>query len=266
MVFNQTDDLPLLRAESIAAPHGFTTRLGGVSRGCLGSLNIGLHRGDTVKALRENYRRLGAALGFCESDLVMTRQTHSSIVRCVTAADTGKGFSYDAYPECDALITESAGVALAVFSADCTPILFYDAKTGAVGAAHAGWRGTAANIAGKTVDAMVKNFGTDVCDLHCAIGPNIGQCCFQTDADVPQAMLQAVGDAAKAHIRTEGNKYYVNLKAINALHLQNAGVASIEISTYCTACSADLFWSHRVHGDARGAQGAVIVCRKGGIA
>jgi YfiH family protein len=146
-----------------------------------------------------------------------------------------------------------------VFTADCTPILFHDPVTGAVGAAHAGWRGTAGDIAGATVRAMCEAYGCDPKNIRCAIGPNIGQCHFETDADVPDAMIAALGDAAKAHITQKGEKYYVNLKEINALFLRRAGVGSIEISTACTACDPQRYWSHRLVGSRRGSQGAVIV-------
>ena len=133
----------------------------------------------------------------------------------------------------------------------------------AQGAAHAGWKGTAQDIAGKTVAAMVREFGCDPGNIRAAIGPNISFCHFETDADVPDAMVAAFGDEAKQFIRTEGPKYYVNLKEINALALRRAGVRQIEISDACTMCSPDRFWSHRVTRGIRGSQGAIIVCREG---
>jgi YfiH family protein len=149
-----------------------------------------------------------------------------------------------------------------VFTADCTPILFHDPVTGAVGAAHAGWRGTASQIGAKTVAAMVEHFGCDPANIRAAIGPNIGQCHFQTDSDVPEAMLEAFGEEAERFIRVDGDKYYVNLKEINALSLRRAGVVHIEISDACTACEHHRFWSHRVTKGQRGSQGAVIVCKE----
>lgn len=256
--------LEYLTAEGISAPHCFTTRLGGVSTGHLASMNIGTHRGDAPENVEENYRILGSALGFTPADLVLTQQTHSDIVRTVTRDDAGKGLNHNAYPVCDALITNEPGVGLAVFTADCTPILLQDRVTGAVGAIHAGWRGTAMGIAAKAVEAMVHAFGCRAENIHAAIGPNIAQCCFQTDADVPDAMLSALGEAARAHIRAKENKFYVNLKEINALWLKHAGVTHIEISPLCTACRQDLFWSHRRVGLQRGSQGAIIICKEVG--
>lgn len=255
-------DLTYLTAPNIAASHCFTTRLGGVSKGYLASMNIGGHRGDDPAAVEENFHILGNALGFSPKQLVLTRQTHSDIVRAVTAADAGKGLDHDAYPECDALITATPGVALVVFTADCTPVLLHDPITGAVGAVHAGWRGTAAGIVAKTVSAMVSAYGCDPKNMHAAIGPNIGPCCFETDEDVPNAIVAALGDAALPHIRKADSKHYVNLKEINALWLRQAGVANISVSSLCTACRQDLFWSHRRTGNLRGSQGAVILCKE----
>lgn len=249
-----------LSAENIAAVHGFTTRFGGVSSGIFASLNLGMHRGDTPENVAKNYDILASTFRYDPKKLVMSHQTHSDIVRVVTAKDAA-GIDHRAYPESDGLITNDPGVALWVFTADCTPILLFDPVTGAVGAVHAGWRGTAAGIAAKAVTAMVENFGCCPADIRAAIGPNIGQCCFETDADVPKAMIAALGDAAKPYILQKGHKFHLDLKAINALHLQNAGVKNIEISTDCTACQPDRFWSHRVTGGNRGSQGAIIVCK-----
>ena len=90
-------------------------------------------------------------------------------------------------------------------------------------------------------------------------------CCFQTDADVPRAMIKTYGDAAQVYIRPQGDKYYVNLKAINAQFLRNSGVTHIEISTECTMCAPHRFWSHRVTKGNRGSQGAIIVCKGGSL-
>ena len=253
--------LEYLTAEGITAAHGFTTRHGGVSTGSQSSLNLAIGRGDSLENVEKNLCILGDALGFSPEQLVLTHQTHSAIVRTVTEADRA-GLDHRAYPECDALITNRPGVGLMIFTADCTPILFHDPVTGAVGAAHAGWRGTAAGIARKCAEEMVKQFGCRPGDIRAAIGPNIAQCCFETDRDVPDAMVALLGDQALPLIRQQGDKYYVNLKEVNAQLLRNRGVTQIEIATQCTACDLENFWSHRKTGDKRGSQGAVILCKE----
>ena len=255
--------LEYLTAEGIAVPHCFTTRYGGVSTGIFDSLNIAIKEGETEENVRQNLTILGDALGFGLNDMVLTRQTHSDIVR-VVGRDDCRGCFHRDYPECDAVVTNDPGVALMVFTADCTPMLFHDPVTGAVGAAHAGWRGTASAIGPQTVAAMVAHFGCRPENIRVAIGPNVGFCHFETDADVPEAMVAAFGSEAEQFIRSNGEKYYVNLKEINALILRRCGVRHIEISESCTMCQPQRFWSHRVTRGARGSQGAIIVCKEGG--
>ena len=254
--------LEILTAEGIRAPHCFTTKAGGVSTGVMAGLNLAIKLDETDENVTRNFEILGDVLGFGIRDLVLTRQTHSDIVRVVKRSDCNGCFHRD-YPECDALVTNDPGVTLTVFTADCTPILFHDPVTGAVGAAHAGWRGTASAIAVKVVEAMEREFGCKPSDIRVAIGPNIGFCHFETDEDVPEAMIAAFGDAVNPFIRKSGLKYYVDLKEINALILRRAGVRHIEISAGCTMCQPDRYWSHRITGGNRGSQGALIVCKEG---
>ena len=264
VITQKLGQLEYLTAEGISVPHCFTTRLGGVSTGALESMNIAIKLDETEENVTKNFEILGNALGFEIDHLVLTRQTHTNWVRAVTRDDCRGCFHRD-YPECDALVTNTAGVALTVFTADCTPILFHDPVTGAVGAAHAGWRGTASAIARNTVEAMVREYGCDPANIRAAIGPNLAQCCFETDADVPLAMTDALGEEALPFIEKRGSKFHVDLKGINALWLQKAGVTHIEISEDCTMCRPDRFFSHRVTGGIRGSQGAIIVCKEGTV-
>ncbi len=247
-------------ADNLSAPHAFTTRLGGVSLGSLGAMNLSMHRGDPTGNVQKNFELLATALDFDLRKLVFTHQTHSDIVRTVGCQDP-QGLDHHSYPPCDGLITNASGLALCIFTADCTPILLQDPVTGAVGAVHAGWRGTARDIAGKAVRTMTEQFGCDPANIRAAIGPNIGPCCFETDGDVPAAMLETYGSAAQTHILAKGHKYYVNLKALNALSLHRAGVQAIDISSHCTVCQSTRYFSHRVQGANRGSQGAIIVRR-----
>lgn len=258
----QVNKMQVLTAQNISAPHCFTTRFGGVSRGYLESLNIGTHRGDQEENVRENYRRVCAFLGADPKGLVLTHQTHTDIVLEVGKAQWGAGLDQQALPECDGLVTNTPGTTLVVFTADCTPILLHDPVTGAVGAVHAGWRGTVGQIAARAVEKMQALYGADPKNIRAAIGPNIGMCCFETDEDVPIAVRQVFGSAADPFITKKGEKYYLDLKQINALALQNAGVTHIDIATECTKCQCDRFWSHRVTGTNRGSQGALIVCKE----
>ena len=110
---------------------------------------------------------------------------------------------------------------------------------------------------------LQESFGCAPQNLYAAIGPCIGQCCFETDGDVPAAMQDALGQEAEAFLRKEGEKWHVDLAGLNELWLLRAGIPAdhIDVSGLCTACRADLFWSHRKMGFARGLQAALITCR-----
>ena len=109
---------------------------------------------------------------------------------------------------------------------------------------------------------MGREYGSQPRNIRAAIGPNIGPCHFETDEDVPQAMRAAFGPEVEAWITPKGKKYFLDLKAINRLVLNRAGVETVEMSTECTVCQCGRFWSHRVTGGQRGSQGAII-CREG---
>jgi len=256
--------LEYLTADALeGSVHCFSTRLGGVSEGQLSSLNLGTHRGDKPENVRENYRILGKAVGFAPEETVFTRQEHTDLLLRVGRADCGTGLDREQTTVCDGILTDEPGVALVCFAADCTPVLLFDPVRQAIAAVHAGWRGTAQGIAYKAVLRMQEEFGCAPEDIRAAIGPCIGACCFETDADVPEAMLAALGEEARRAIRPAGNKFYVNLKELNALWLERAGLHRIDISCDCTACQPQRFWSHRRVGNARGSLAAVIMLPEG---
>lgn len=258
----EQDALVYLTSSKLAAPglrHCFSTRLGGVSEGPLASMNLGL-RGDARERVLQNYAILGDAVGFRPEDTVLTRQVHGDEIRAVTRADRGSGLFRPVDRDCDALMTNDPGVMLTVFSADCCTILLHCRKSGAVAAVHSGWRGTALGIVKKTVEAMTAAYGADPAQMDAAIGPCISLCCFETDADVPEAMLAALGDAARPAIVHAGPKYHVDLKALNRTWLSMAGVPEdrIDVCPLCTTCDETLFFSHRRSGQARGSLAAMI--------
>ena len=243
------------------AVHGFSTRLGGVSQGMWESLNLGVSRGDDPDHVRENYRRFLSAIGARGGKMAMSNQVHGGVVRCITTADL-KTDPYDKVCyEADGLMTALPGVALVVFSADCIPVLFYDPVRRVIAAVHAGWRGTAAGIATAAVGRMADVYGCNPADILAAVGPGIGPDCFETHEDVPNAMTAALSTAVLQHIKIKENgKFAVDLKAINAMRLEQAGLdpARIAVCGFCTACQPDRFWSHRKLGTSRGSMAAVI--------
>lgn len=239
--------------------HGFSTRRGGVSAPPWDTLDLGVSRGDDPAHVQENYRRFCAALGVDEHRCVLSRQVHEANVRLVTEADCGKGLWRERdYASVDAMICAVPEIPLVVFSADCNVVLLYDPVRRAVGAAHAGWRGTALGIVKKTAEAMAEQFGCEPAHIRAAIGPAIGPCCFETDGDVPAALRAALGEDAEPYMTWNGRKWHIDLKAVNALWLRRSGVREIDVCDHCTHCRPDLYWSHRKVGNVRGSQAAVI--------
>ena len=256
----QKNELVYLTSDILSGVrHGFSTRKGGVSPAPWDSLNLDSRRGDSIDNVQENFRLLCDALEMNVQRAVLSKQVHRDDVRVVTAADAGKGLWVPQdYDSADALITNVPELPLFVFSADCGVILLHDPVHHAIGAVHAGWRGTVMGIVGKAVQAMQAAYGTDPANLIAAIGPSIGQCCFETDDDVPAALRQAMGADAEGFMVWNGRKWHIDLKGVNRYWLQSAGVTHIDLCDHCTYCLADLYWSHRRTGLQRGEQAAVI--------
>jgi len=273
MITRISGDLVYLVDEHIPVPHAFTTRLGGVSEGIFESLNLRQNLGDDPAAIVENYNRITAALGISKGDLVFSRQVHGDEVRVVGRGDCLEDIFQTKDWEADGLVTAEAGVALAVFTADCIPVLLWDAETGAVGAVHAGWRSTVLDIAGKAVGKLI-DLGADPANIRAAIGPGIGGCCFETGPEVKAAVCEILeagdgfgtgGMTPPLRERPDG-KYMIDLKEVNRRLLVRAGLLPerITVAAECTMCLPELFWSHRVTEGLRGAQASMIVMREMG--
>lgn len=261
VTLNQIPMQVSLRMTAAGVPHGFTTRQGGVSEGIYSSLNLGLNRGDDREKVLENYRRVCDAFPVDINKLVLTVQVHEDAVRQVTAEDWGKGLDRPQDYRADGLITNVPGTTLVAFGADCLTALLYDPVHRAIGAVHAGWRGTAKGILARAVEAMTEAYGTRPGDLLAALGPCISACCFETNEDVPNAMTAALGGDALPFIREKGEgKFLVDLKGLNALWLTRSGVpeAQIDRSPDCTLCKPDKYWSHRYTKGERGSQASLI--------
>ena len=249
-------------APNLPVTHGFTTRYGGVSSGIFATLNLGKTRGDDPACVAENYERLAGEMGFSTAKMAYTHQVHGNRVLAVTSAQSQRPFETEPY-EADGLITDEPGLALMIYTADCVPVLLYDAQTGAVGAVHAGWRGSVQDIVGCGVRAMAERYGCRPENIRAAIGPCISVCCFETGPEVPEAMTKCAPSAASAFIRpgAAADKFMVDLKGFNRHLLLRAGLReeNIWVSDECTMCSHEKYWSHRYTHGQRGSQAAVII-------
>lgn len=243
--------------------HGFSTRLGGVSEGIYSSMNLSFTRGDKEEAVRENYNRISAALGFSPEDIVTSDQTHTANVRVITAEDRGNGITKPRpYTDVDGMITNVPGLVLATFYADCVPLYFADPVHKAVGLSHSGWRGTAAGIGAVTVKELQKHYGTRPEDIYAAIGPSICQDCYEVSEDVIMEFQKTFSRELWKDIfyRKENGKYQLNLWEANRQILLGAGILPEHISmpNLCTCCNPEFLYSHRASQGKRGNLGAFL--------
>jgi polyphenol oxidase len=264
--------------------HGFSTRPGGASElkavrdgldTCEKVLNQGLTEWDTRTCVLENREKFFRAIGASKMRVVALRQIHSDIVQVVDSANESRSgsSSRDPAPQGDALITREPGVLLVVQTADCVPILLADPKRRAIAAIHSGWRGTVRRIAAKALGRMQMEFGTKPEDVVVALGPGIGQSCYEVGTEVA-AEFQAQFPSARGWFEgpfdrlADGDndpnwlpwltmkppghpppppRVHLDLIAANRAILEAAGIPARNISSsgFCTACRTDLFFSFR---------------------
>lgn len=246
--------------------HGISARLGGISSKPYDALNMGLHVGDDKEAVLENRRRYLNALEIKAEDVCSPQQVHGTKVLRVTVGDRGKGaLDYEsAIAETDALITNALGVPLMLCFADCVPLLFLDPEKGAIGLAHAGWKGTVARIGVKTVEAMAKNFGTDPGKLLVGIGPSIGAECFDIGEEVARKFREAFPAYHDKILSRQEGKDHADLWEANRLQLIEAGVAAenVQCADTCTSCQHKWYFSYRADGGETGRLAAVMMLKK----
>lgn len=238
---------------------GLSSRIGGVSDVSgddQGALNCAFHVVDQPANVIDNRRRLAAAIRYPFESWTSAEQVHGNRVALVTSSHRGKGklAGADQIPSADALVTNEEDILLTAFFADCVPLYFYDPHRRAIGLAHAGWKGTALNIAQATVQAMQREFGSVAHELVAAIGPSIGVCCYEIDEPVVQQLAQAwqrAGGASReisSLLRPSSTeRYMADLKEINRQFMIKAGILpiNIELSGLCTSCRTEWFFSHR---------------------
>ena len=260
--------LPLLRFSIFGdhVVHAISTRRGGVSLGPFSSLNLSAKVGDALDLVRQNRELFLTSLGLKPESTVALTQVHGHRVVLVLPRDRGRGVTPSARPpeQADAVITQAPGVALMILAADCVPILLWDPVHRAIGAAHAGWRGTTASIATKTLRAMREAFGTDATAILIGIGPSIGLCCYEVDRPVLQPLRRRFPNFYRRVTRpTRPGHRRLDLRELNRLQLVAAGVPEpqIEVLDLCTACNPDLLYSERGEGRPSGRFGAVIALR-----
>ena len=236
--------------------HAVTTKE--MRKPLLGSL--ALHTGERKEDVIKNRSSMADALGLDERyHFIVADQTHSDNIKIITERQNqGWGGIEDAVENCDALITDQKGLALTVLTADCVPVLILDTYKNIIAVVHAGWKGTRANITGKTIKKMTEEFGTDPHDIVVFIAPSIGRCCYEVGDDV------AGNFSDKEAYDHKGEKYMLDLPLINQKQLLDAGVKldNIEMSGECTSCKVENFFSYRKEQGCSGRFMSILALKK----
>lgn len=247
---------PLLEKSGIVT-HGFSTKIGGVSKGVYAQMNLGVSRGDDPEAVLENYRRIANVLHMPWERMVLSHQTHTTNIRVVTEKDAGAGLVKKRdYENVDGLITNIPNLPLVTFYADCVPLYFVDPVHRAIGLSHSGWRGTVNRMGQCTVEAMKAEYHSRPEDILACIGPSICSECYEIGEEVAQEFEKAFLPAQNEQILKQkpDGKYLLNLWKANEIILLEAGIKKehLAITDVCTKCNPDLLYSHRVMGNQRG--------------
>lgn len=269
--FNEDNsDLPLIRFESFEKipfiEHGFTTRLGGVSKGIFSTLNLSFARGDEKENVLENYRIVGRKIGYDIDDFVASHQTHTTNIRIVGKEDKGKGIIRERdYEDVDGLMTNESGIVLFTYYADCVPLYFVDRVKKVIALSHSGWKGTVNRMGKVTVDKMVSEYGCDRKDIICAIGPSICRKCYEVSEDVAIEFKKNFSEKDVEQFLDDkhNGKYQLDLWKVNELILKEAGISEnhIENREICTCCNKDVLFSHRGLNGQRGNLAAFMVIK-----
>jgi YfiH family protein len=259
ITFPVLSDIPFIK-------HGFSTRLGGVSKGALGSMNLGVDFGENADDplnIEENFRRIANSISIDPASIVVSAQVHKTNIRLVDADDCGKGlYRLRDYDEIDGLITNTPNVTLVTKYADCVPLLFADTRKKAIGLTHSGWRGTVHKIGKITVENMQEQFGSNPKDIIAVIGPSICRDCYEVGEETAWEFKTAFPNSADKSIIITNNsgRYQCDLWKANREVLLEGGLLpeNITICGVCTSCHSDLLFSHRKSGGKRGSLAAFL--------
>ncbi|MDD3437690.1 MAG: peptidoglycan editing factor PgeF [Candidatus Gastranaerophilales bacterium] len=233
-------------------------------------------RKDLAEEVENNKKLICEALKIPFENLIIPQQTHSDNVLIIK--EKGKGekgkakmknssslsshlspLTSHSFASKDAVVTNQPDVAIALNFADCVPIIFYDPVKRVVAAAHAGWRGTTAQIGPKTVKKMAEEFSCEPKDIIALIGPAIGKCCFEVKEDVLKKLAASVNNQSEEAFSDN----HVDLKLVNKFQLLTCGVEKIDVCEYCTSCQNELFYSYRKeHGNTARHSAVVMINSK----
>lgn len=229
--------LEIITSDALAARHGFFTRKGGASSGIFAGLNCGTGSSDQAEIVAINRARVAEAMGLGVEALVSVHQVHSPDVVTVTGPLADR-------PRADAMVTATPGLALAVLTADCQPVLFADARAGVIGAAHAGWKGVRDGVMEATLAAM-EALGARRADIAAVVGPCISQTAYEVGQEFFEAFTDDDIEARRFFVNGNGDRYLFDLPSYGLWRLREAGVGHAEWTRHCTYRDPSRFYSYR---------------------
>jgi YfiH family protein len=229
--------LEIITSDALAPRHGFFTRKGGASSGIFAGLNCGTGSSDQAEIVAINRARVADAIGLGVEALVSVHQVHSPDVVTVTAPFADR-------PRADAMVTATPGLALAVLTADCQPVLFADAKAGVIGAAHAGWKGARDGVMEATLDAM-EALGARRGQITAVIGPCISQTAYEVGQEFFESFTDDAPEARRFFVNGNGDRYLFDLPSYGLWRLREAGVGHADWTRHCTYRDPARFYSYR---------------------
>lgn len=217
--------------------HGFFGRRGGASSGIFEGLNCGGGSSDQAEIVTMNRDRVADAMGVTPNNLVTVHQVHSAKAVMLSAPTPDR-------PQADAIVTATPGLAIAVLTADCQPVLFADRQAGVIGAAHAGWRGALDGVLEATIDAM-EAAGARRDDIHAVIGPTISQRAYEVGQEFLERFLDEDPASARFFINGADGRYLFDLPGYGLMRLRDAEIGSAEWTRHCTYGDDQRFYSYR---------------------
>ena len=227
---------PDLQLSGVA--HGFFTREGGHSQGIFSSLNCGFGSGDDIEKVKKNRAQVAATLGVALDHLVSGYQVHGTDVAVVTGPLVER-------PKVDGLVSNTVGVALAVLTADCGPVLFADAKARVIGACHAGWKGALNGVYRSTVEAM-ERLGARRENIIAVLGPTISQAAYEVGPEFPAPFIEASKGHQKYFIPSLKQRHYMfDLPKFLYDEMQGIGLGKVVDLGLCTYTDEQRFFSYR---------------------
>jgi len=230
--------LEIITADALAPlHHGFFTRRGGASSGIFSGLNCGPGSSDQSEIVTINRARVAEAMQLAPDHLVTVHQVHSADVVRVAAP-------LDARPRADAIVTATPGLALAILTADCQPVLFADSAAGVIGAAHAGWRGARDGVLEATIDTM-EALGAERARISAVIGPSISQRNYEVGPELLEDFMADDPESARFFANGADDRYLFDLPGYGLWRLRRAGVGHAEWTRHCTYADPARFYSYR---------------------